>query len=149
MTAGTYCSREVVVAKPKDSIRTACDLMRRHHVGDIVVVDGDVTPPRPKGIITDRDIVLEILAKDVDLDAVVIGDIMTREIVTTEENTELIEVIRLMQVQGVRRIPVVDRQGSLVGIISSDDIIEVIADEMSGLSGLLKRELAHEKSLRV
>ena len=146
MTAGEYCNREVVVAEKGESIRTAVDLMRQHHVGDVVVLDA--TANKPVGILTDRDIVIEVLAEGVDLDAVSIGDVMSFEPVSVSEETRLLDAIKLMRVKGVRRLLVVDQQGGLAGIISVDDILELVGEQLSDLVALVSREISNEMHKR-
>lgn len=91
MSAGEYCNREVVVVDKRESVRAAIALMRKHHVGDVIVVDEKAGARRPLGILTDRDIVMELLAEDVDLDAVDIGDVMSDELETVGENVKLLD----------------------------------------------------------
>jgi CBS domain-containing protein len=144
MTAGEYCNREVVIVEKSESIREAIRLMRAHHVGDVVVVSRTNGSPDPVGILTDRDIVLEILAEDVDLDAVNIGDVMSFELTTIRSEVALLDTIKVMREQGVRRIPVVAPDGSLVGILTLDDILEVIAEQLTDIIGLIARERSEE-----
>ncbi|MFO7602798.1 MAG: CBS domain-containing protein [Gammaproteobacteria bacterium] len=142
MTAGEYCNREVVVAEKGESIRSAVNLMRQHHVGDVVVLDAAAN--KPVGILTDRDIVIEVLAEDVDLDALSIGDVMSFAPVSVSEETRLLDAIKLMRVKGVRRLLVVNQQGGLVGIISVEDILELIGEQLSDLVALVSREISNE-----
>jgi CBS domain-containing protein len=148
MSAGEYCNREVVVADKAESVREAIRLMRSNHVGDVVVVEqqGDVTVPL--GILTDRDIVIEILAEEVELDTVRIGDVMSYELVTVGEDTKLMDAIKLMRSRGVRRLPVVDQQGGLVGLLTVDDVLELIVEQMSDLVALVSNQISKEKKLR-
>lgn len=140
MSAGEYCNREVVVVDRTDSVRKAIDLMRSHHVGDVVVVEQHGEKNIPLGILTDRDIVLEILAEDVDPETVVVGDAMSYELQCVGEDVKLLDVIKVMRAKGIRRLPVVDSQGGLVGIIAVDDILELISEQLSDLVSLISRE---------
>ena len=140
MTAGEYCNREVVIVEQSESIGEAIRLMRAHHVGDVVVVSKTNGSPVPVGILTDRDIVLEILAEGVDLDAVNIGDVMSFELTTVGAGASLLDTVRVMRENGVRRVPVVDPEGALVGILTLDDALEVIAEQMTDIIGLIARE---------
>lgn len=148
MTVGEYCNREVTIAKANDSIKTAIDLMRSQHAGTIVIVDDKNATSKPVGILTDRDIVLEVFAKDVDLESVTIGDIMSYDLATIKENASITDVISLMKSSGVRRIPVVDSAGALTGIIASDDVLDLVAEQISGLVGLMKKERKREQDIR-
>ena len=122
--------------------------MRSHHVGDVVVVETTATGAKPVGILTDRDIVLEILAEGVDLGTVSIGDVMSYELVTVREDTKLIDTIKLMRDKGVRRIPVVNQQGELEGLLSVDDILELLAEQLTDIVDLINKELNREGRLR-
>ena len=148
MTAGEYCNREVVIVEKTESVREAIRLMRAHHVGDVVVVSRTNGSPVPVGILTDRDIVLEILAEDVDLDAVNIGDVMSFELTTVGADATLLETIKVMREKGVRRIPVVTPEGALVGILTLDDALEIIAEQMTDIIGLIARERTVEARRR-
>jgi CBS domain-containing protein len=148
MSVGEYCNREVVVISKSGSVREAVTLMRSHHVGDVVVVDKEGAEPIPLGILTDRDIVLEILAEDVDLDAVNVGDVMSYELVTVDEDTKLIDAIKIMKGKGVRRLPVVNKADVLVGILTVDDVIELITEQLGDIVTLISRENAQEQRRR-
>ena len=145
MTAGEYCNREVVITGQDVSVTEAAMLMRQHHVGDLVVVEKQGEKILPVGIITDRDIVIEVVAQKADPEALIIKDIMSTALVTVEENQALLDTLALMQNQGVRRIIVVDAQGSLQGLLSADDAIELIAEAINNLTKLVKREISHEE----
>ncbi len=148
MSAGEYCNREVVVVSKTEPVQEAITLMRTHHVGDVVVVEQREQGAVPVGILTDRDIVLEILAEDVDLTAVTIGDVMSYELVTVTESTTLIDTIKLMRQKGVRRIPVVDDTGCLQGLLSVDDLLELLAEQLNDIVVLIGREQNSESRRR-
>ncbi len=148
MSAGEYCNREVVVVSKTEPVQEAITLMRTHHVGDVVVVEQREQGAVPVGILTDRDIVLEILAEDVDLTAVTIGDVMSYELVTVTESTALIDTIKLMRQKGVRRIPVVDDTGCLQGLLSVDDLLELLAEQLNDIVVLIGREQNSESQRR-
>lgn len=145
MPIGELCSREVVFVTRGESIRAAAQIMRQHHVGDVVVVEEKPTQREPVGIVTDRDIVIEVIAKDLDLDSVTVGDIMSFNLVTARETDGIYETIQFMRTKGVRRLPVVNSKGGLVGILTVDDIIGLLSEEMTELAKLISREQALEK----
>jgi CBS domain-containing protein len=123
--------------------------MREYHVGALVVVD-EVNGKRvPVGIVTDRDIVIEIIAQSLDLNEFSVGDIMGPQLVSVQEKDGVFETIRLMRTKGTRRIPVVNQEGGLVGIISADDILDLLADEMAELARVAPREQEREAKTRV
>ena len=148
-TIGELCNREVVVATAATTIAAAAKLMRHHHVGSIVVVDGSEGGAQvPIGILTDRDIVLEVCATDLDPALITVGDIMSRDLVTTGEREGVLEAMEIMRYKGVRRIPVVGEDGQLTGIISVDDLLDVLAEELGELTKVLAREQAREAAAR-
>jgi len=140
MKVGEVCNREVVIVDRQDSILDAARLMRHLHVGNVVVVRDRRSGRVPVGILTDRDIVVEMLAREVDLEAVSIGDAMSFELVTAREEDDLDDTIETMRLHGVRRIPVVNGQGGLEGIFSLDDYIELLAERFGSLAQLIKTE---------
>jgi CBS domain-containing protein len=145
MTAGEYCNREVIISGQNASVTEAAMLMRQHHVGDLVVVKKQGEKTLPIGIITDRDIVIEVIAQKADPDSLIIKDIMSTDLITVKEKDALLDTLELMQNQGVRRVVVVDGQGSLQGLLSADDAIELIAEAMNSLTKLAKREITREE----
>jgi len=148
MTAGEYCNREIVVTEKNTSITEAAMLMRNHHVGDLVIVEKQADKTIPTGIITDRDLVVEVIAQKVDPDALSLKDIMSTGLVVVEEKESLLDVLDVMQKKSVRRIVVVDEQGSLQGLLSADDVIELIAEAMTNLTKLVKHEITREEEKR-
>ncbi|MEJ2360879.1 MAG: CBS domain-containing protein [Gammaproteobacteria bacterium] len=148
MTAGKYCNRDVVIVEATDSLRETIQLMRKNHVGDIVVVEQTNGVNTPVGILTDRDLVIEVLAQDVDIDSVTVGDVMSDQLVSVTDNTSLDDTLDVMRTHGIRRLPVIDHSGNLQGIITLDDVLEVLADQIQKLAILVKMEQRREKQLR-
>lgn len=144
MPIGEICVRDVVVVDRDTNVHEAAQLMRRHHVGNLVVVEGPLEQRRPVGVITDRDLVISVLATGLDPKVFAAGDIITRDLVTAREDQGIFESMQQMRNNGVRRMPVVDYEGILVGIVSIDDLIQLLAQEMSELSRLIERERAEE-----
>ena len=148
MKIGECCNREVVTAEKDMSITEVARLMQEHHVGDLIVVENMNGRNRPIGIVTDRDLVIEVLAQMVPIDAIRVGDVMSYEIATVSENDELWETLERMRKLGVRRMPVVDAGGMLVGIITLDDLMELMAEAMSHIASLIRREIGTEARRR-
>ena len=148
MTIGKVCNREVVFIHAQASVPEAARLMREHHVGDLVVIKEKTGKRIPVGIVTDRDIVLEVIAKGVDMDDVSVGDIMSDKLVTARESDGLLETIKLMRAKGIRRLPVVNDDNELVGILSVDDLIDLFSEQIVDLARLIAREQGREKSGR-
>jgi len=148
MSVGDLCIREVVIVERHESVREAARLMREHHVGDVVVAEERHGRRFPVGILSDRDIVLEVLAEDLAPEAVDIGDLMSADLLTAREGDELSDTIKRMKERGVRRLPVVDEAGALVGILALEDLVELIGEQLRDLVGLLNAELRHERQRR-
>lgn len=148
MTVSTICNRDVVVIQKHATILEAAQVMREFHVGDLIVVEERAGKRIPVGIVTDRDIVLEVIAEEVDMSDVDVGDIMSEDLVTAEEKDDLIDTIKLMRAKGIRRVPVVDDANALVGILAVDDLIELFAEQIGDLSKIIVREQTREKAKR-
>ncbi|MFP5506630.1 MAG: CBS domain-containing protein [Gammaproteobacteria bacterium] len=148
MPVGEVCNREVVVADRALPVTEAALRMRAHHVGDLVVVDDQAGRRHPVGIVTDRDIVVEVVAAGVNPEALRVGDIMGTQVATVRESEGLFEAMRYMRDQGVRRMPVVDAAGALVGILTLDDLLELLAEELGELAKLVSRERQREQAAR-
>jgi len=144
MPIGEICTREVIVCSRSTSIQESAQLMRQHHVGDLVVVDESEDKRMPVGIITDRDIVTSVVAVKLDPTVFSAGDLVSREIVTMREDQGVFDAIRHMRMHGIRRMPVTDQGGALVGIVSIDDLIQLLAEEMGNLAKLISKEQSQE-----
>jgi len=148
MPIGEICNRSVVFARPADSIVEAARLMREHHVGDLVVVDEANGTRTPVGILTDRDLVIEIIAKEVDMTRVTVGDVMSNHLHVAREEDGIYDTIQAMRARGIRRVPVVNGKGQLTGIVSADDLLELLSDEIAALAKLSTRQQAREQKTR-
>lgn len=144
MSIGELCNREVMFAIRKTSITEAAQLMRQYHVGDLVVVDLVEGKRVPVGIVTDRDIVIEIIGDSLSVDDFTVGDIMRQQLISVQEKDGVIETIRLMRAHGIRRIPVIDEEGGLAGIVSVDDMLDLLAEELTELAKVAPRAQAWE-----
>ena len=148
MPIGEICNREVVVMKKKDSILEAAKLMRDYHVGNVVVVEEKEGQVIPVGILTDRDIVVELIAKNVPLDSVFAEDVMSSDLASVSENRGIWDTIKCMREKGIRRIVVTGDKGNLVGVLSGDDLIDILSGELSDLVKTFMREQSREKETR-
>jgi CBS domain-containing protein len=148
MPIGELCNREVVFAIRKTSITEAAQLMREYHVGDLVVVDMVEGKRVPVGIITDRDIVIEIIGDSQSVDDFTVGDIMCQQLISVQEKDGVIETIRLMRAHGIRRIPVINEKGGLAGVVSVDDMLDLLAEELTELAKVAPRAQAWEARTR-
>lgn len=146
MNASEFCNREVVVIEKDASVADAANLMRKYHVGSVVVVEPGDMKRHPIGILTDRDIVMEFVAADVSPGDIAAGDAMTAEFVTIGEDTSLFETGELMRKHGVRRLPVVNRRGELIGLVAVDDVLELLAEQLSDLVAVVAKQRRRESS---
>jgi CBS-domain-containing membrane protein len=148
MSIGDLCNRDVAFALRETTIGAAAKLMRHYHVGSLVVIDEKAGRRLPVGIITDRDVVVEVVATELDAGTITVGDIMTPEVVTAPESMGVMESIQLMRVKGVRRLPIVDGSGGLAGIVTVDDLLDMLAEELGELARIVVREQVREAQLR-
>jgi len=148
MSVGRICNRTTVVARRGDSVLEVARIMRQNHVGSVIVVDDTAGAATPIGIVTDRDLVLEVIAAELDPEAVTISDLVARELVTAHEADSLWDTMQRMRSHGTRRMPVVDDSKQLVGILSVDDLLELLAVELNELARVSAREQAHEQTSR-
>ena len=144
------CASEVVVYIGQDaSVTEAAKLMRTRHTGCLVVVeDGERGPVDPVGIVTDRDLVVEVLAQEVDLTAVAVKDVMSTSLVAADADDGLTDTLKRMREQGIRRVPVTSNGGQVVGVFSTDDAVSVLAAGLSDIDALIVAEQEHERSVR-
>ncbi len=149
MRVGELCNREVIVIEPDASIKETAALMRRHHVGDLVVVETQGGQKIPRGILTDRDIVVGLLAEEIDPSKVNAGDLMSFELLTAREEDDLMESIETMRRRGVRRLPVVNASGGLEGILCLDDLVEIMAEQLGDLAQLIGTQQKREREYRI
>ncbi len=148
MTVGAFCNRAVVVAGERASAAELARLMRREHVGDVVIVDDHTGLRRPVGIVTDRDLVLLVLAEGRDAATVSAAELMSVDLLVAREGDGLWETLQRMKAKGVRRVPVVDESGVLVGILAADDVLELLAEELGDLVKVFRREFSRERERR-
>jgi CBS domain-containing protein len=140
MAIGEICNREVVVVTRETTVAEAARLMREHHVGDVIVVMEEGGQRTPVGILTDRDVVVEVVAIGLNPSTLTVAEIMVPELATVQEKTGVFEAIRYMRDKGVRRMPIVGEDGVLIGILALDDLLELLAEELGALARLVSRE---------
>ena len=150
MDTGQLCSRKPITVHRSDDLTCAAQLMREKHIGYLVVVDSDAAdePRRPVGVVTDRDIVIAVVAREADPRELRVGDIMTQPPVTIGVAEPVEKALREMRRIGVRRLPVVGKRGELIGVLSLDDVLEVLAMDLQHLAGSIRQEWLVEASLR-
>ena len=138
----------VATVGARTDVADAAKLMRDQHVGDLIVTEPRGGQTVPIGILTDRDIVVGVIAKRIEPDAVTVGDVMTHDVLTVREDASLGFALREMRRHGVRRAPVVRADGSLVGVVAFDDLIQHLAAQLSDLADLIRIEQGAETRAR-
>jgi CBS domain-containing protein len=148
LTVGEVCTRSVTIAFRTTLLNGAARLMRENHVGSLVVVDETGGKRIVVGILTDRDIVTSVLALDLDCSTLMVEDVMSTDVVTARENDSLFDVMQIMRRKGVRRVPVVGPEGELLGLVTLDDLLEILAQELGLLVSAIETEGQRERRLR-
>jgi CBS domain-containing protein len=150
MKVGDICGRNVVTVREFEELAAAAQLMREHHIGYLVVVEPNVTERAavPVGVVTDRDIVVGVIAKGADPRSLRVGDVMTREPVLAEADSSVSAALHRMREIGVRRLPVVGSMGQLLGVLSLDDVLDAFAEELMDVARSIRHELKMEGTLR-
>jgi CBS domain-containing protein len=148
LTAGDVCTRSVTIVEPTLGVIDAARLMREHHVGCVVVVREEGFGRVPVGMLTDRDIVTAIVAREVDLRTLRVEDVMSSHLVSAREEDSVLDVLSLMRRKGVRRIPVTGQRGELVGLVALDDLLEIVAEQMQAIVAAVGTEQNRERAQR-
>ena len=133
MVAKDIMKTNVITVLPSTPVTEAATIMREENIGSLVVVGVD---KRLLGIITDRDIVVSVVANGKSPVETVVEDVMTSELITVQEDESVFEILRVLGKNSIRRVPVL-RRGRLVGIVSVDDLIVLVVTELSNLASAL------------
>lgn len=144
MRIAEYCRRGVTAIASTADLVAAAQLMREQHVGFLVVYKQGDDLRRPIGVLTDRDVVLEVVAGNVDPKVVTVDDVMTRQPLIANEPDELSDLLQAMRMAGIRRVPVVDSRGALVGVFAIDDALDLITTMLCDVTGSIKSEQRKE-----
>jgi CBS domain-containing protein len=147
MNIERLCRRDVTLAYLDELIHEIARRMRERHVGSVIVVSRE-NGRAPIGVLTDRDIVVEVLAAGLDYRSVTVGEVMTREPATVREDDDIVDALRIMRTYGVRRLPVVSRSGALAGIVAIDDLLEFFAGQVNDVVSAIGREQSQEAEAR-
>jgi CBS domain-containing protein len=142
------CTTEVVCCRPQASALDAARLMRHKHVGDVVVVSDPEGDRVPVGVVTDRDLTIEVLGNGRDAAQTTLSDVMRSPLVVATESEDASSVLERMRFHGVRRIPVVDARGTLVGIVTLDDLLRGLLSDMQTLLASQTKAQRREQSSR-
>ena len=145
MHVGERRAQEVITIAADESAQAVASLMRKEHVGDVVVVEDG---RKPVGIVTDRDLVLEVMAPRLDPADLVAREIASSPLFTVGAQDELFAAMEIMETKGVRRVPVVQADGSLLGLLTVDDVWELLAGLETQLAGVVNRQRKEERRRR-
>lgn len=145
MNLMSIARRAMVVVQPGASVTLAAQLMREHHASALVVMSADNDTALPMGVVTDRDLVLEVLAQEVDPDMVTVGDVTLGSLITAHMDDGLFEAVAVMSREGLRHLVVVDDEGALVGLVSMDDLIAALSKALGTLAQTVPAEVSAER----
>jgi CBS domain-containing protein len=134
MSIGKICTRSVHIAKPDESVHDAARRMESENVGCLVVLDSG---RRPTGILTDRDLATRVVANGRDPRATRVSEVMSAHPRTIEESAPIQDAVATMRRVGVRRLPVVDKKGAVAGIVTADDVLDLVSGELGDLGRAL------------
>jgi len=140
MSVGSICTRRVITVDVGIDVAAAAVVMRENKIGYLIVTDKTSAGRAPIGVLTDRDIVIKVTAKDVNPHALTVGDVMTREPLIVTEDDGISETLHRMRKLGVRRVPVVGARGQIAGVLSIDDAIDHLASQLSDVAGSARNE---------
>ncbi|HSN17089.1 MAG TPA: CBS domain-containing protein [Gammaproteobacteria bacterium] len=149
MKVGDICNRLVICVDADESVHRAAEVMRKYHVGYLVVTEFGDSDRVPLGTLTDRDIVLEVTAPGIDPDEITVGDIMDQDPpLVADEQHELADTLEAMRQHGVRRIPVVDAKRKLVGVLALDDVLQLLGSQLSAITDIVSNQRRQESKVR-
>jgi CBS domain-containing protein len=141
------CNKQVISVLANAPLVEVAKLMRKNHIGAVVVVDGQDSR-KPLGIVTDRDIVVEVVASGLDARALKASEIMSDSLATTAADDDVSWSLKIMRDHGVRRLPVVDGRGAMVGIVALDDLLKFYSSTLNDVAQALGTERVVEVALR-
>lgn len=142
------CTANVVCCSAQTTAVQAASLMRHHHVGDLVVVDAPNDEGVPLGVVTDRDLAIDVLGKGLDPVKTTVGSLMRKPVVVAHEAEDTGQVIERMRTHGVRRLPVVGHEGEVVGIITLDDLLRLCVTDAKSLLDIMAKGKSNEEHSR-
>jgi len=148
MGVGSLCTHRVITVDRGIDVAAAAEVMRENHIGYLIVTDARSGGAAPVGVLTDRDIVVKVLAKDVNAHSLTVGDIMTPEPLIAADDDGLSETLHRMRGLGVRRVPVVGPRGQITGVLSLDDVIDHLVSQLGDVAGSIQNEQKFERALR-
>ncbi len=148
VTVRDLAAHEVVTVTPTTTLVECAQIMRAQHVGSVVVIDDQGQRDDPRGIVTDRDIVIEAVAVGLDPSTLTAGDVMTTPLAVVRDSDDILDALARMRERGVRRLPVLDDSGHLSGIVTVDNLLEALAEQFDAIVRVLKAEQTRETATR-
>jgi CBS domain-containing protein len=145
MNIASLCRRDVVTVPASASVREAAALMRDEHVGALAVTD-PYAPARVIGIVTDRDLVVDLLAAGHPVDGQPIGAIAHADLAGVAAEASIHHAVEAMQRSGVRRLLVMGKDNAVVGLVSVDDLVDAVAGELDAVAATLRNGVLREGS---
>jgi len=148
VTVRDLAAHEVVTVTPSTTLVECAQIMRAQHVGSVIVIDDLGQRDNPRGIVTDRDIVIEAVAVGLDPTTLTAGDVMAAPLATVRDSDDILDALARMREHGVRRLPVLDDAGHLSGIVVVDNLLEALAEQLDAVVRVLKAEQTRETATR-
>lgn len=148
MTVGQICNRVVVFAFRNTPLPDAAKLMRDNHIGSLVIVEESDRGRIPVGMLTDRDIAIAVVAQALDPRTLTAGEVMSGELVTANEQDDMLDTLQRMRRRGIRRVPVLTAAGVLAGIVTLDDLLELVAEQLGDVVKAIATEQSREARTR-
>ena len=148
MNVGQVCKREVVSAYRATPLGDAARLMRANHVGSLVVVDEGEGGRVPVGVLTDRDIVVAVVASDLNPRTLTVGEVMAADPITIREEASILDAMEVMRRRGIRRVPVIAATGQLAGIVTFDDLLGIVGEQLGDFVRAMAIERVQEAHYR-
>jgi len=148
MNIESICTRHVISLDGNETLQRAAMLMREHHVGCIVVTEGDAGAVHVKGLVTDRDLAIEVLSRGGDASQAPLARLVQGPPVAIPLHADVAQAVQAMQAAGVRRLLVQDDDGKLFGLLSIDDLVQALAAPLAGLAAVMRQGLLHEIQAR-
>ena len=145
MRIGESCTRSVVTCRRSSSAFEIAQQMRERHVGDVIVVDEHGAKLTPVGVVTDRDLVVKVMAAGIDPNSLQAGDFVVGAVETARASELMHDAVWHLRGKRIRRLPVVDEQGHLVGVLTADDVARVLVDELAALTGIASDQVVRER----
>ena len=148
LSAADLCNRIDTFATREMTVERAAQLMREHHVGCLVVADDTPQGRLVVGVLTDRDIVTAVVAMSLDPAALRVEDVMSVDVTTARAEDSMEDLVGTMRREGVRRLPVTTPEGCLIGLVTLDDLLRVMAEQLRSMGRAIEIEQLREHRRR-